>query len=284
MATEDVVVVEDKDGPAVDEFAAALRTAADTIEQMGMTMEEAVAEVNKVVLQAGCSGAPGGAARVPAAEAAKPRIADPAVSGDAAREPQPVPHFGPRDAERLSKARDDFLSKLAELGGQGKGDQKGAAVQAEVEFEHPCNAEAEVWRRLVCFHGAAGPAVKVQAVHELDVEPAWRAPTRASWFAERTPRGGDVRRKVHRLNVPALPGQPRATIVSVQYLKGPRTVVAIGMAKNFSEFAVQWVATYGGRVPHGDSPVQEGRDGYPQVPGWRAGLLGPRAAPEASRD
>ncbi|CAK0847216.1 unnamed protein product [Prorocentrum cordatum] len=100
-------------------------------------------------------------------------------------------------------------------------------MQLEVGSERLGDTETDSWQRLVGFYGAAAPAIEVLAVHELNTRIDWRT------------------RKAHRLNVPAQPVQPGATIVSAQHLKGTHTVLAIGRPKNFSEFAAQWVAMFG---------------------------------------
>ena len=99
----------------------------------------------------------------------------------------------------------------------------------------------ETAKRLEAFHGPAGPKVMVQTLIEEKNE-VWRKPPATQWSAEK---GGDERKAVFRVNVPARSSYRKASRASVQLKIGDGSLKVQSVKQNLLEYAVQWVMAFG---------------------------------------
>ena len=152
-----------------------------------------------------------------------------------------APIFGPDQGQQAADALRKFQKLVSDTFDAGAKGSAGAAVQLEVKFERPFVSWKDVASRLAALHGSAGPKVAVQQLEEAEGK-VWQKLTGAFWWAEK---GGDGRKAVFRMNVPARSAYRKASRVSVQYHVASRQLSIQSVKQNLLDYAVQWVAAFG---------------------------------------
>ena len=104
-------------------------------------------------------------------------------------------------------------------------------------------------RRLAAYHGQQGPVILVQLLVEQD-NITWKRRALSVWYAEK---GGDDKKAVFRVNVPARPAYRKCSRVSVQYHLRHQSLLIQTVKQNLMEYAVQWVTTFGPAAHAGSS-------------------------------
>ena len=216
----------------IEELIRRVQEAADFIEDHAseISLPEATESLTQVV-RAITEKLAGGAAKPPA----------PPHGAVTTQEVKLKPHYSESEAALAAKHIEEFKKKVEEAFSVAVAGAVGAAPQTTIEFERPAETVNEVAHRLEAFHGPAGPKVSVQHVAE-EGGGIWRKPAASAWFVEK---GGDQRKAVFRMNVPARSGYRKASRASVQLKVGDRTVTVQTVKQNLLEYATQWVVAFG---------------------------------------
>ncbi|CAE7244731.1 GIP [Symbiodinium sp. CCMP2592] len=121
-----------------------------------------------------------------------------------------------------------------------EGRAAGAATQLSLCFDRPPRSAKEVALRLQSlFHG--NPTVPVEYLAE-EAGMTWQKPAASAWFAEK---GGDARKVVFRIHVPARATFRKASKMSLQFTVESRTLTIQSTKVNLIEFAAPLVAAFG---------------------------------------
>ena len=152
-----------------------------------------------------------------------------------------TPHFTRREVDEAQKAVQRCKSLVEDAFKQvAAGKAAGAATQLTLTFDHPPkNAKNVAMRVKTMFN--SNPEVLVEFLVE-EAGQTWSKPSPSTWYAEK---GGDNRKIVFRIHVPARATYKKPSKMSLQYQVETRALTVQSTRINLLEYAPILVAAFG---------------------------------------
>ena len=157
------------------------------------------------------------------------------------KEEEYTPHFTRTNIQEAEKAVQGCIALISDAFRKvSDGKAAGAATQLTLTFDRPAKSAKAVAPRLRDLF-KKNPEVLVEWLQEEEGL-TWKKPGAASWFAEK---GGDQRKVVHRVHVPARQSFRKPSKMSLQYNVESRVVTIQSTKQNLLEYAAALVAAFG---------------------------------------